>query len=116
MGHYDECRPGYCGSCGAAPGNLVNGVCPFCKPKTKRTSDFVRITEAIKETEKVAVEWHEVNKRFLMVDPVTEQIYATVTVMDDGTAYYKGIAYLTKKGAKKAAEQEYKCQKLSTLK
>src|SRR5688572_8187141 len=30
MGHYDSCRPGYCPSCGAAPGNMVNGVCEFC--------------------------------------------------------------------------------------
>lgn len=33
MGHYDECRDGYCGSCGAAPGNIKNGVCQFCGPK-----------------------------------------------------------------------------------
>lgn len=34
MGHYDECRPGYCASCGAGPGNLEanGGVCPFCHP------------------------------------------------------------------------------------
>jgi hypothetical protein len=30
MGHYDSCREGYCAGCGAAPGNMVNGVCPFC--------------------------------------------------------------------------------------
>lgn len=35
MGHYDSCRPGYCGGCGAGPGNLARngGVCPFCHPK-----------------------------------------------------------------------------------
>lgn len=32
MGHYDECRPGYC-SCGAGPGNIKNGICQFCGPK-----------------------------------------------------------------------------------
>jgi len=35
MGHYDNCREGYCGSCGAAPGNMVNGVCPFCDKTNK---------------------------------------------------------------------------------
>lgn len=42
MGHYDECRPGYCGGCGAGPGNLIDngGVCPFCHPESrKKTSD-----------------------------------------------------------------------------
>lgn len=34
MGHYDNCREGYCPSCGAAPGNIVNGVCKFCVRKT----------------------------------------------------------------------------------
>ena len=33
MGHYDSCRDEYCGGCGAAPGNMVNGVCPFCKAR-----------------------------------------------------------------------------------
>lgn len=33
MGHYDECRPGYCGGCGAGPGNIRDGVCDFCGPK-----------------------------------------------------------------------------------
>lgn len=33
MGHYDECRPGYCAKCGAGPGNLrADGSCPFCQP------------------------------------------------------------------------------------
>jgi hypothetical protein len=32
MGHYDNCRDGYCPSCGAAPGNIVNGRCEFCHP------------------------------------------------------------------------------------
>jgi hypothetical protein len=37
MGHYDECRPGYCPSCGAGPGNLASngGVCPFCHPSKR---------------------------------------------------------------------------------
>lgn len=37
MGHYDNCRPGYCPSCGAAPGNLASngGVCPFCEKRRK---------------------------------------------------------------------------------
>ena len=30
MGHYDECREGYCPSCGAAPGNIFGGLCEFC--------------------------------------------------------------------------------------
>lgn len=33
MGHYDECRDGYCPSCGASPGNIINGKCEFCHPK-----------------------------------------------------------------------------------
>lgn len=35
MGHYDNCREGYCPTCGAAPGNLKNDVCPFCELKAK---------------------------------------------------------------------------------
>lgn len=37
MGHYDNCRDGYCARCGAAPGNLSSngGVCPFCHPETR---------------------------------------------------------------------------------
>lgn len=34
MGHYDNCRDGYCPKCGAAPGNMKNGVCEFCAPAT----------------------------------------------------------------------------------
>lgn len=32
MGHYDNCRSdeGYCAGCGAAPGNMVFGLCEFC--------------------------------------------------------------------------------------
>jgi hypothetical protein len=35
MGHYDDCRPGYCGRCGAGPGNMrgEGGKCEFCFPK-----------------------------------------------------------------------------------
>lgn len=32
MGHYDNCREGYCGKCGAAPGNFKDGKCEFCHP------------------------------------------------------------------------------------
>ena len=35
MGHYDSCRDGYCGGCGAAPGNMVNGKCPFCEGRRR---------------------------------------------------------------------------------
>lgn len=35
MGHYDECRPGYCPACGAAPGNMKDGRCTFCVTKPK---------------------------------------------------------------------------------
>lgn len=36
MGHYDNCREGYCGVCGAAPGNLrKDGSCPFCDPEPR---------------------------------------------------------------------------------
>jgi ribosomal protein L37E len=35
MGHYDNCRDGYCARCGAAPGNIKDGVCEFCGPRTK---------------------------------------------------------------------------------
>lgn len=30
MGHYDDCRPNYCSICGAAPGNIINGICNCC--------------------------------------------------------------------------------------
>lgn len=39
MGHYDNCRPGYCPSCGAAPGNMKNGVCEFCSTKPNPKSN-----------------------------------------------------------------------------
>jgi hypothetical protein len=32
MSHYDNCRDGYCAVCGAAPGNIFNGVCNICHP------------------------------------------------------------------------------------
>lgn len=35
MGHYDNCRKGYCSSCGAAPGNMTGGVCEFCSKKRR---------------------------------------------------------------------------------
>jgi general stress protein YciG len=36
MGHYDNCRPGYCGSCGAAPENIrADGSCEICDPRLK---------------------------------------------------------------------------------
>lgn len=35
MGHYDNCRDGYCGICGAAPGNMINGKCEFCEPEIR---------------------------------------------------------------------------------
>jgi len=38
MGHYDECRVGYCPGCGAGPGNFKNGKCEFCD-KTKPTKE-----------------------------------------------------------------------------
>lgn len=36
MGHYDNCRDGYCPKCGAAPGNIKNGVCEICHPKGQK--------------------------------------------------------------------------------
>jgi hypothetical protein len=39
MGHYDECRPGYCPACGAAPGNMKNGRCEFCSTKPNPTKE-----------------------------------------------------------------------------
>jgi len=36
MGHYDNCREGYCAKCGAAPGNFVGGVCSVCNPPKRR--------------------------------------------------------------------------------
>lgn len=36
MGHYDNCRDGYCGKCGAAPSNIIIGKCEFCFPKESR--------------------------------------------------------------------------------
>lgn len=37
MGHYDNCREGYCPKCGAAPGNIKKGVCEICHPsRTKK--------------------------------------------------------------------------------
>ena len=37
MGHYDNCREGYCARCGAAPGNIKDGVCEFCGPRGRIT-------------------------------------------------------------------------------
>lgn len=34
MGHYDNCREGYCAACGAAPGNIKSGKCEFCTTKS----------------------------------------------------------------------------------
>ena len=41
MGHYDDCRDGYCGKCGAAPGNFIGGLCQFCNisPNPKSMHD-----------------------------------------------------------------------------
>lgn len=36
MGHYDECRPGYCAACGAT-GNARNETCDFCDKKKSPT-------------------------------------------------------------------------------
>lgn len=45
MGHYDNCRSGYC-SCGAAPGNFINGECQFCSKKRKAEKvDFQYLVE-----------------------------------------------------------------------
>lgn len=38
MGHYDECRPGYCGGCGAGPGDITDGVCRYCSRKGTRNA------------------------------------------------------------------------------
>lgn len=37
MGHYDNCRPDYCGACGAGPGNIVNGICEICHPPKRKS-------------------------------------------------------------------------------
>ena len=42
MGHYDNCRDGYCAKCGAAPGNLINGKCEFCRPEVKKEKPKVK--------------------------------------------------------------------------
>lgn len=43
MSHYDSCRDGYCARCGAAPGNMVNGRCPFCVTKPKANPKTVKV-------------------------------------------------------------------------
>lgn len=44
MSHYDNCRPGYCPKCGAAPGNIKKGVCEICHPsKTKHLDNALAI-------------------------------------------------------------------------
>lgn len=52
MGHYDTCRPGYCGKCGQAPGGIVNGICQSCgtdnKPSTRTvTSEHTDIMDIL---------------------------------------------------------------------
>lgn len=53
MGHYDSSRDGYCGKCGAAPGNMVDGACPFCHPPKSDTRSAV---EAVLTRARVAAE------------------------------------------------------------
>lgn len=49
MGHYDSSRPGYCGACGAAPGNMrKDGSCKLCKPR--------RMEAAEREKERITAE------------------------------------------------------------
>jgi len=43
MGHYDTSRDGYCGACGAAPGNFINGVCGICNPPRTLTKSFSKL-------------------------------------------------------------------------
>ena len=53
MGHYDSCREGYCGKCGAAPGNFIDGACMFCYPvanrkkKAKATIDPSKVKKTV---------------------------------------------------------------------
>lgn len=43
MGYYDNCRPGYCAACGAAPGNHNSkGVCLICHPEKDKTREKPR--------------------------------------------------------------------------
>lgn len=57
MGHYDNCREGYCAKCGAAPGNHYGGYCEFCHPveakrakeaKTTKENRLIRLETKIK--------------------------------------------------------------------
>ena len=58
MGHYDDCRPGYCGVCGAAPGNLIDGKCQFCvaRAPNKNQRRAARRAEKQREAELAAAE------------------------------------------------------------
>lgn len=52
MSHYDSSRPGYCPSCGAAPGNFVKGKCEFCEKKDagqKKVDRPKKLSEDIKK-------------------------------------------------------------------
>jgi hypothetical protein len=76
MGHYDNCRDGYCARCGAAPGNIKDGKCEFCFPEVNRKTqnkDYGRedfnspptnreLSERIKELEKVIKEMKDEKK------------------------------------------------------
>lgn len=48
MGHYDNCRDGYCARCGAAPGNMKDGLCEFCDrtPSKPPKTDHMELIKA----------------------------------------------------------------------
>lgn len=54
MGHYDECRPGYCANCGAAPGNFKNGKCEFCEKAKKSAKQFAALSPKTGQEKSVA--------------------------------------------------------------
>jgi hypothetical protein len=53
MGHYDNCRDGYCPKCGAAPGNIINGYCMFCNPKEYKKEKEKKETDHRSLTKKI---------------------------------------------------------------
>lgn len=60
MGHYDNCREGYCGKCGAAPGNIdAAGLCDFCdaakkRKKADKASAYQSVANLLAETQAAA--------------------------------------------------------------
>lgn len=92
MGHYDECRTeeGYCGGCGAGPGNVVNGQCQFCKPGIKPSKPTLEKVNARTTTHACATKSIDVNTERddkLTLSALTQLLSYAQHVEDIGWSY-----------------------------